>query len=150
VCVESIFDCPPEAAWREVQTPRLLLEIIRPLLGFRAARGFHLPNPWRQGITVVGQNRVLGILPLGRHWLYFERIDAANRQIQTRECNRWIARWDHLISVEQAPDGRTHYRDDLEIRAGLLTPLVWLFAQWFYRHRQRRWRRVAQRLNTRR
>ena len=35
---------------------------------------------------------------------------------------------------------------EIVIEAGPLTLLVWLFANWFYRHRQRRWRRVARRL----
>lgn len=31
-------------------------------------------------------------------------------------------------------------RFPVEIRAGVLTPLVWLFAQVFFRYRQMRWR----------
>jgi hypothetical protein len=37
--------------------------------------------------------------------------------------------------------------DEIEIEAGWLTFFVWLFAQWFYRHRQRKWRNVARRLS---
>jgi len=32
------------------------------------------------------------------------------------------------------------YTDEIEIQAGWLTPGIWLFAQLFYRHRQRRWK----------
>lgn len=147
VFVESTFDCPPESAWKELQAPRLLLEIIRPLVQFKAPRGTQFPERWRQGETVVAHGRVLGLVPLGRHRLHVERLDAEQRRIQSRESNSLVRRWDHLISVDEASDGRTRYSDEIEIQAGPLTPLVWLFAQWFYRHRQRKWRRVAQRLN---
>jgi len=60
-----------------------------------------------------------------------------------------ITTWDHWITVE--PDGErgTRYRDEVEVKAGLLTPFVWLFAQVFYRHRQRRWRALARRISGR-
>ena len=109
----------------------------------RVAAQAPLPERWQQGATVVGRGIVLGVLPLGQHKLFFERVDPQTRQIQTRESNRWVRRWDHLISVNEAPGSRTYYRDDIEIQAGPLTPIVWLFAQWFYRHRQHRWRRMA-------
>ena len=101
VRVKSIFDCSPESARSEVQTPRLLLEIIRPLLWFKSPRTAPLPERWQQGATVVGRGIVLGVLPLGQHKLFFERVDPQTRQIQTRESNRWVRRWDHLISVER-------------------------------------------------
>jgi hypothetical protein len=39
--------------------------------------------------------------------------------------------------------GGTLYRDQVTIQAGMFTPFIWLFAQLFYRHRQRRWRQLA-------
>ena len=53
---------------------------------------------------------------------------------------------EYATPVQPTADGRTRYSDEVLIEAGLLTCFVWAFAQWFYRHRQRRWRHVAQRL----
>ena len=50
-----------------------------------------------------------------------------------------------MIEVAPRADGRTDYRDTVEIHAGLGTLPAWLFAQLFYRHRQRRWRALAAR-----
>jgi len=36
--------------------------------------------------------------------------------------------------------GKVSYTDEIEIQAGWLTPVIWLFAHIFYRHRQRRWK----------
>jgi hypothetical protein len=41
-------------------------------------------------------------------------------------------------------------RDEVDIAAGHMTPIVWAFAQVFYRHRQHRWRALARTLLARR
>jgi len=104
------------------------------------------PKTWIEGrhdpVPVVPVRSI----PLGTRTLFTEHVDQTAREIQSEERDPLIRRWDHLISVRPTDDGRTRYCDEIVIEAGLLTPLVWSFAQWFYRHRQRRWHRVAQRL----
>jgi hypothetical protein len=78
--------------------------------------------------------------------LRFEHIDHERREIQTREHDPLIRRWDHRIQFEPLGPDSSRYTDEVEVEAGLLTPVAWAFAQWFYRHRQRRWRRVARRI----
>jgi hypothetical protein len=148
VHVRTRLPCPAAAAWAEVQTSRLLLEVIEPLLRFVPAGADALPERWQQGATVTCKGFFLGLLPLGTHAIYFERIDQEGRVIQTRERGGLIRRWDHTIRVQDAGPGRTLYSDEVEIDAGPLTVVVWLYAHWFYRHRQGRWRRVARRLTT--
>lgn len=147
VYVQSQFDCPPEAVWAKVQSSDLLLEVIRPLLRFAPLGSAKFPSFWRQGQTVYGRAYAFGLLPLGVHAVHFERIDARERQMQTREIDPLIRRWDHLISVAETPDGKTVYSDEIDVDAGIFTFFVWVYAQLFYRHRQRRWRRVVQRLS---
>jgi hypothetical protein len=147
VYVESVLPCEPDAAWEKVQTSALLLQIARPLVVLRPARGEELPERWRHGQTVRCRSYLFGVIPFGTRTLTFEHIDADGRTIQTRESDPLVRRWDHHIRAGATGDGRTHYADDVEIDAGVLTPLVWLFAQVFYRHRHRRWRAVARRLS---
>ncbi len=92
---------------------------------------------------------LFGFLPIGIRNLFWERIDDASRQMQTREHDPLIRRWDHRIAVEPADTSTCRYTDDVDIEAGLLTVPVWLFAQLFYRHRQHRWKSVARRLQSR-
>jgi hypothetical protein len=54
--------------------------------------------------------------------------------------------WRHRITVDGEGWGSTRYMDEIEVRAGALTPLVWLYANLFYRYRQMRWRRLARKL----
>ena len=147
VCVESILECSADHAWSEVQTSRLLLEVMWPVLRFLPPQGTTFPLRWEQGTTILGRSFLLGFVPLGLHNIHFERVDPRRRQIQTREHDRLVRRWDHLISIDEAQAGRCRYSDEIEIEAGWLTWLVWLFAQCFYRHRQRRWRQIARRIS---
>jgi hypothetical protein len=43
VRVQSIFDCPPDKVWAELQTSALHREIIRPLLSAPAASMWRRP-----------------------------------------------------------------------------------------------------------
>jgi hypothetical protein len=146
VYVESVLPCPPEKAWEEVQHPALHREVIYPLMRFVPADPAQLPERWPEGATLRFKIYLFGIIPLGTHTIFLERIDPAAREIQSRESEWLVRRWDHLVRIRSTGDGQTRYSDEILIDAGWLTPLVWLFAQWFYRHRQRRWRRVARRL----
>lgn len=146
VYVESVLDCPPEKVWAEVQRSGLLIEVARPLATFVAADDEGLPERWEHESTVHCRSYLFGFIPMGKRTLWFERVDQQAREIQTREHDPLIRRWDHLIRVRPADDGRTLYSDEIEIEAGWRTVFVWLFANWFYRHRQRRWKKVARRL----
>jgi hypothetical protein len=146
VYVESVLRCPAEKVWDEVQRPTLLLEVARPLVRIVPADGPQFPERWPEGATVRCRSYLFGVIPLGTRTILLERIDPAAREIQSRESDPLIRRWDHLIRIGPAGDGRTRYSDEVIIEAGWATFCVWLFAQWFYRHRQWRWRRVARRL----
>jgi hypothetical protein len=51
-----------------------------------------------------------------------------------------------VISIKPLDNSRSFYRDTVEIDAGILTFVVWAWANWLYRHRQRRWRALAKTL----
>jgi hypothetical protein len=146
VYVESVLQCSPEAAWTEVQKSSLLLEVARPIVTIQASGSPRLPERWEHHGVETVRSFLFGIVPLGTRVIYFERVDEDAREIQSRESDPLVRHWDHLVAVRETSDGRTRYSDRVQIEAGLLTPAVWLFAQCFYRHRQRRWQRVARRL----
>jgi hypothetical protein len=146
VTVASILPCHPDHAWDEVQKSALLEEIAGPLVMFRPVGAIRLPDRWQAGTHVYCRSYLFGFLPLGTRNLFFERIDAEEREIRTRESDPLVRRWDHTIRLRPTADGRTLYSDAIEIQAGIFTLPVWLFAQWFYRHRQRRWIVVAKRI----
>ena len=132
VMVQSILPCCAELAWEEVQTSRLLLEVIRPLAAVHPMPGESFPAIWREDTQFRCRCYLLGFIPIGTRELVFERIDSAKMEIQSRESDPLIRHWDHLIAVESVDPDRCRYRDTIDIDAGLLTPFVWLFARIFY------------------
>jgi hypothetical protein len=145
--VQTKLSCAADQAWDRVQTLSLLREVCWPLVTLQPGAGeTAIPERWESGATVSLRPRLFGMIPIGTRVLHWENIDAAAREMQTREYDPLIRRWDHRIHVEPVDGGSCSYTDDVEIDAGVLTLPVWLFAQLFYRHRHRRWKRVAKRL----
>jgi hypothetical protein len=145
VDVSTVLDCSAEKAWNEVQKSSVLLHVNWPLARLVSLDG-PFPERWSAGLTLGCKPFAFGLIPIGVHTLHIDRIDHETRQIQTREHDRLISRWDHLISIKPLHDSRSIYRDRIDIDAGSLTFLVWAWANWLYRHRQRRWRALAKTL----
>jgi hypothetical protein len=147
VRLESVLPCSADTAWEEVQKTALLAEIAWPLITFGPADDGPLPERWPNGGTVAVRSYMFGVLPLGTRTLTIEPVAPGARAIQTREHDPLIRRWDHYIRIDDAGANRCRYLDRVDIDAGVLTLPVWLFSQLLFRHRQRRWQRVAQRLS---
>jgi ligand-binding SRPBCC domain-containing protein len=144
VRVSTVLDASPEAAWRAVKRPETLAHVTRGLLGFRPKGG--MPEDWGAGTVVRARLFFFGVLPAWTHEIRVVRVDDAAREIYTNERGGPVRGWNHRITIGPAGPSRALYTDEIEVRAGPLTPLVWLYAQLFYRYRQARWRRLARRL----
>jgi hypothetical protein len=127
-----------------VKKPDTLRYITKGLLGFRADR--ELPRRYAEGETYRVKLLFFGFVPAWWHEIRIVRLDDADREIRTAEGGGLVSEWNHRITVDERGPWRSHYTDEIEIRAGPLTPLVWAYAQLFYRYRQMRWRRLARRL----
>jgi hypothetical protein len=135
--------CTPDAAWDWVQRPRLLRHVAWPLVSFVAVEPAAWPERWAPGDYHV-RMRIFGVLPMGAQRIRISHPPCAPARCLRDDGQGTLARtWDHRITVEAAPDGGTRYTDEVEVKAGVLTPMVWAFAQLFYRWRQHRWRRLA-------
>jgi len=87
--------------------------------------------------------KLFGMIPTGIHTMVFSYQSTENYLVMCDNgYSRLCKKWDHKMTFEAKSDD-TLYRDYADIRAGLVTPLVWLFAQVFYRHRQRRWYKLS-------
>jgi hypothetical protein len=144
--VSTNLDCSPERAWDAVQRPETLQYITRGLLGFRALE--ELPEQFGPGTVLRVRLFFFHVLPAWQHEIAIVRLDPERRELYTNERGGPVRDWNHLITVEALPGapGSARYTDEIDIKGGPLTPLVWLYAQLFYRYRQRRWRRLAQTL----
>ena len=87
--------------------------------------------------------RLFGAIPFGTHTIHIVRFDPDG--IGSREGNEHVPVWNHDIKLRPLDQSRTEYTDRVEIRAGWKTFFVWLWAEAFYAHRQRKWIRLLRR-----
>lgn len=141
ISVSSVFDCPPEKMWKKLLDIGTLIYICKPWATFRPVGGT-LSDRWEENVAYRFRLNVSGCIPVGVHEIRLERIDSGKLEIQSRERNKIVTTWDHLITLRETDGGKTHYTDIVELRAGVLTPFVALWSIGFYKHRQRKWRRL--------
>lgn len=130
-----------DKVWNAVRTPAAFRRVTRGLIVMPTISG--RSDEWREGETVIGWVFLFGVIPFSRHHLHIARIDHAARTLGSREKGGLLRRWDHDIIVTPIDGGSCTYRDRIDIDAGPFTPFVVLYARWFYRTRQRRWRSLA-------
>ncbi|MDR5873711.1 MULTISPECIES: hypothetical protein [Vreelandella] len=134
----TTFPAPADHVWALVKQSSTLLFVCKGLLGFE--RSEHFPQEWREGNREVTRLMFFGYIPAWKHTLTFTRIDDEQRILATEEGGGLVPVWNHVIQV--APDGSKActYSDEVNIKAGIFTIVVWLYAHIFYRYRQHRWR----------
>lgn len=139
VTVATDLPISAERACELAQKPATLLYVLWPWMDLVPTAP--LPETIAQGEEVVVQLRFFGILPAWRHTVLVERL--APREIVSREHGGPITAWNHRLSFESTSPTSCRYTDAVEVRAGLATPLVALYAHLIYRYRQMRWRSLA-------
>ncbi len=139
--VTSTFSTEAQVVWEKLQNFETLQHIARPMMTFSSA-GHVNEISWVEGVDYRFKLRMFCLIPFGgTHAIHVERMDAALGIIQTQEKNDIVRVWNHRIELQPRGD-KTLYTDIVEIDAGVLTFLVTLWSHVFYRHRQRRWRRI--------
>jgi hypothetical protein len=142
VRLRTELPCSHEIAAAEVRKPRLLEHVASPLVHFEPIDPPVFPQYWSEGTYWV-RLRILGFIPFGKQAVRvsFPPVDQGFA-VRDNGYSALIKAWDHHITIRPSATGCS-YEDQVRVSAGILTPIVWLFAVIFYRHRQRRWRKLA-------
>lgn len=138
--ISTRLACSEDELWPRIVEPASLQFVASPILSFVPEQGDRLPEGWQVGKPYPLKIYFLMFIPLGRHTIKLVRIDKETNTIVSRESGRLAKVWNHMIRFQEAGPGVLNYTDEIEIRAGWLTPAIWMFAHVFYRHRQRRWK----------
>jgi hypothetical protein len=144
VHVQTELNMPADAAWNAVQRSDTLVYVNRGMLGF--AWLSPRPETWQAGSNSRVRLLFFNFLPAWKHNLKIAQVDPARRIISSEENGGPVKTWNHSIAIEPTQAGRCRYSDTIEIRAGILTLPVAIFAHTIYRYRQWRWRRMAARM----
>jgi hypothetical protein len=142
--LSTYLPCKPEQVISHAATTRLFQYVAAPLIKMRPTDPKELPEVWSEGTYWVSMY-LFGFIPFGKQAMVvsFPEQNGAFC-LHDNGHGTLINKWDHVITIEESGDG-TLYRDRLTVEAGILTPVVWGFAQIFFRHRQRRWRKLVAR-----
>ena len=139
----SVQSCAVDRLAAELERPVLLCRIAWPLLTFTPVDPPVLEDRWALKPYVFAL-RLAGRVPLGEHTIDPQPPRGGREVWHDAGHSALVHVWDHRIELSDV-HGMTRYTDVVEVRAGVLTPVAWLFAQVFYRHRQRRLNRLVAR-----
>ena len=134
----SVFPADRDAVFQKLRQLRTLQTIAAPYATFEPVQG--AAAAWEVGGTSAYRFRLFGVIPFGTHTIHIVRFDPDG--ISSREGNEHVPVWNHDIQLHPLGEGRTEYTDRVEIHAGWKTFFVWLWAEAFYAHRQRKWIRL--------
>ncbi len=142
VRVSTQFACTDDELWEKITEPSSLQFVTSPILSFVPQNEGDLTGEWQVNRTYSLRLYLLKFIPLGEHTITLVKIDRERNRIISRESGQLATVWNHIISFYEVESGLVRYTDEIEIKAGWLTPAIWLFAHLFYRHRQRRWKKL--------
>ena len=140
--VKTQLDIPVKEAWELVKQSSTLVYVCKGLLGFEGSHRF--PKKWQEGDVIRTRLKLFGVLPVWKHSLRFISISEESNVIYTEEKGGIVRCWNHEIKFEAKNEFSCLYTDTVEIKAGLFTPIVWLFAKALYKYRQNRWNYLIQ------
>ncbi|MDQ0063348.1 hypothetical protein [Paenibacillus harenae] len=140
VKVMSVFNCDSEKLFHEVKKSKSLVYIGKPLVKFVQLPKHPLPEVWEDGKYPI-KMYILGFIPMGKQWIVIS-VHNDNKRIRDNGYSNLIKKWDHNIHLTDIGDNKTLYVDTIDINAGILTYFIVLFANVFYRWRQKRWSKL--------
>jgi len=144
IVVTSEFETNIENIWCKIQDVDSLREICNPRASFVFCDDSLLV--WEEGKSFLLKVYLHKIIPLGKHTLNMIKIDKKSREIVSNEHNKAVQIWNHYIKMEDIHGSTTRYTDVVDLYAGFLTPVIAWWSLKFYKHRQRKWQKIARTL----
>lgn len=139
--LDFVVDQNLEVVWRGLRSPAAAASIYAPL--FRMDPVEPAPELWESGMATTVSLKLLGVLPLGRSVIktFLREVEHAGVTVRVLRDGggpitgpmSLLSGWNHQMAVSPEPDGRTRWRDRLEISgpaALLFWPALWLTWQW--------------------
>ena len=142
--ISTQLHCSEDELWEKIIEPKSLQFVASPILSFEPLEEGSLSGEWQVDKPYPLKLYFLKCIPMGMHTIKLVKIDKTENMIISQENGQLAKVWNHTISFQEEKPRVLNYTDEIEIRAGILTPGIWLFSQLFYRHRQRRWKILLQ------
>ena len=139
----SVFPAAKDEIFRRLQKLKTLQYIAHPYATFKSVDDTE-ELTWQKDSAFAFHFKLFALIPFGVHTIKVIQFDI-EKGIYTQEGNKHIPVWNHKIILEKIDENTTKYTDIVEIQAGWKTLFVYLWANSFYAHRQRKWKRLLKR-----
>jgi hypothetical protein len=148
------LDCSIDSAWAALADPKIFAAVSAPLMRFKSLEPGGFPEKWTaQGPHLVAI-KLFGVMPMGKQTIdttFTQRPGGVKMMIDSGSPQAGmltvIKDWDHRMAVSASSNSTTLYRDRLKIKAGVLTPFVFLPLWVFWQYRGIKLRRLAKKWN---
>ena len=139
----SVFPATKDEIFRRLQKLKTLQYIAHPYATFKSVDDTE-ELTWQEDSAFAFHFKLFALIPFGVHTIKVIQFDI-EKGIYTQEGNKHVPVWNHKIILEKIDENTTKYTDIVEIQAGWKTLFVYLWANCFYAHRQRKWKRLLKR-----
>lgn len=139
----SVFPAAKDEIFRRLQKLKTLQYIAHPYATFKSVDDTE-ELTWQEDSAFAFHFKLFALIPFGVHTIKVRQFDI-EKGIYTQEGNKHVPVWNHKIILEKINENTTKYTDIVEIQAGWKTLFVYLWANCFYAHRQRKWKRLLKR-----
>jgi hypothetical protein len=139
----SVFPAAKDEIFRRLQKLKTLQYIAHPYATFKSVDDAE-ELTWQEDSAFAFHFKLFALIPFGVHTIKVIQFDI-EKGIYTQEGNKHVPVWNHKIILEKIDENTTKYTDIVEIQAGWKTLFVYLWANCFYAHRQRKWKRLLKR-----
>lgn len=147
VSVSTELPLSADQAFAKAHKIETMEYVMAPILGFRVSAADRARADEHEGgllplnETFTGRLVLFGAIPLWKHHLTI--VADGDHEIYTNESSGPARTWNHRLTFEPIDEHRCRYTDEIETDDGVLGAGTALFIKVFFRHRHRRWRRIA-------
>lgn len=128
-----------------VMLSKTLDYIAKPMVFFEPADPNGFPENWGNG-EYLAKMKLFGVIPISSQTIVIEKIKVTSPNefiLRDNGYSSLINTWDHWIFIRKTKkENLVRYIDRIEIKAGILTIFIVIFASVFYRWRQFRWKKL--------
>ena len=154
ISTRATLECSIDSAWEALHTPDIFRRVSAPFTVFRTTTDSPLPDRFDTGVDYQVTVMAGGIIPLGRQVIHLsDQITDWTKRTVT-DSGRGVSGalgslrgWNHRMSLQAMPDGRTDFFDTLNVQAGVQTPLLWPALRIMWAWRAMRLRQVTKALD---
>ena len=137
---------PVIKTFNALKSPAMMQRVAWPVVIFKPVKPDIFPEQWEQGIVYRMNMYLLGFLPMGWQELKISsQQDEVNKVYILRDVGPgWAVKWwDHKVVLKSVAENITNYDEILELKTGLLGPIIWLGMKLLFFWRKYRWLKLT-------